>query len=508
MPSSLATPVLSVSITDIAKVDTTNVDNLFTMWTSTLTSMARSYGVSANWCLLVFSKCADSLEHGRRLENLSWRLWNRETFCCGETVTKVEEEVGHQGTSSTIPAMGVKRDSEIFSDMPPLSGSVESVSSDCANSSSPQLDSLTNSIQIKPQLIRRDSSRGREKHMTPVHLAKLVDGMKFDNILTLKAQSVPPQKTQIVSAAPVQTSAPQPFTATSIHPTPAEEETHSIVRGFSPAHISSSVRLHKAQTEESKTKMWIIGSASSDGSASLEEAYRTEPSRKRTSFKEEVVSRTVYDDDDEEYTTEEEMDESAIDDDESDWDSVSESLPSSYEQRNMFQRREELAPPALPSRPSLLSALLGEPNRATALANAGLRPTPALHSRTTSPQGPSVAPSPSKDSPISLLGGLKIKARPVMTVANFHPPALSPRTTRRNMLATELTESLRQNLLWERKQQVTTAQALLKRRHTTHTEMSKLAEYPQLNHVPKDASKNNSWNHFFDGLNEYHTKGW
>ena len=35
MPSRLASPVLSVSITDIAKVDTTNVDNLFTMWTST-----------------------------------------------------------------------------------------------------------------------------------------------------------------------------------------------------------------------------------------------------------------------------------------------------------------------------------------------------------------------------------------------------------------------------------------------------------------------------------------
>ena len=426
----------------------------------------------------------------------------------------------HQGAiGSAIPAVGVKlegRDSGIYLDMPPLSGSVESVTSDCANSTSPQLDSITNSIHIKPQLIRRDSSRGREKHMTPVHLAKLVDGMKFDDILTtLKAQSVPPQKTQMLLAtAQVQTSAPQPPTATttttsssSALPSPTEEETHSIVRGFSPAHISSSIRSQKAQAEESKTKMWIIGSASSDGSASLEEAYRTEAPRKRTSFKEEVVSQTIYDDDDEDYTTEEEVDESAIDDDESDWDSVSDSLSSSYEQRNMFQRLEELAQPALPSRPSLLSALLGEPNRATALAHAGLR-TPALRSRTTSPQGPSVAPSPSKDSPISFLGGLKIKARPTMTTTSIHPPALSPRTNRRNMLATELTESLRQNLLWERKQQVTTAQAVLKRRHTTHTEMSKLAEYPQLNHMSKDASKNNSWNHFFDGLNEYHTKGW
>lgn len=343
--------------------------------------------------------------------------------------------------------------------------------------------------------------------MTPVHLAKLVDGMKADDILTHKAQSLPPCKAQKIPATPLQTSAPQPLTITPSELVVAESETHSIVRGFSPAHISSSIRSHKAQSPEPKKKnMWIIGSTSSDGSSCMDEYPQQ---RKRASFKEEVVTRTVYDDDDEYTTEEEDVDESAIDDDdESDWDSVSESMSSSYEQRNMFQRREELAAPKLPSRRSLLSTLLCEPHRA--LTNAGSRSTPALRSRTTTPQGPSVAPSPSQDSPISLLGGLKMTtARAVMATANIHPPALSPRTTRRNMLATELTESLRQNLLWERKQKDTTAQAVLKRRHTAHTEMSKLTEYPQLSHMSnKDTSKNNSWNHFFDGLNEYHTKGW
>ncbi|RYF39748.1 MAG: DUF1752 domain-containing protein, partial [Cytophagaceae bacterium] len=30
----------------------------------------------------VFNKISDAMEDGKRLENLSWRLWNRETFVC------------------------------------------------------------------------------------------------------------------------------------------------------------------------------------------------------------------------------------------------------------------------------------------------------------------------------------------------------------------------------------------------------------------------------------------
>jgi hypothetical protein len=94
-----------------------------------------------------------------------------------------------------------------------------------------------------------------------------------------------------------------------------------------------------------------------------------------------------------------------------------------------------------------------------------------------------------------------------MTTSNTHPPALSPRTTRRNMLATELTESLRRHLLWERQQKNSTATAAIKRRHTAH-DVANLQEFPgQV--TSKEASKNNSWNHYFDhGLGEYHQKGW
>ncbi|KAG7408538.1 hypothetical protein Forpe1208_v012015 [Fusarium oxysporum f. sp. rapae] len=60
-------------------------------------------------------------------------------------------------------------------------------------------------------------------------------------------------------------------------------------------------------------------------------------------------------------------------------------------------------------------------------------------------------------------------AQPIMTGPNHVQPQapLSPRTTRRNMLETESPESLRCCLLWERQQKSSTANAALKRRHTS-----------------------------------------
>ncbi|KAL5390139.1 hypothetical protein PMIN02_007091 [Paraphaeosphaeria minitans] len=51
----------------------------------------------------------------------------------------------------------------------------------------------------------------------------------------------------------------------------------------------------------------------------------------------------------------------------------------------------------------------------------------------------------------------------IMTTSNVSPPALSPRTTRRNMLQIELTAELRSNLLWERQQKNAIANVVNKR---------------------------------------------
>ena len=157
-----------------------------------------------------------------------------------------------------------------------------------------------------------------------------------------------------------------------------------------------------------------------------------------------------------------------------------------------------------------------ESERKNALLNAASQSQPILRrSRTSSPTGPSVAASPEdedEEATLTMRGPNVSKARPIIvTTSNTHPPAHSPRTTRRNMLATELTESLRRHLLWERQQKSTTANAVFKRRHTAAEGLSKLQDYPGTtkNEAQVETSKNNSWNHYFDyGPWEYHTKGW
>ncbi|ORZ02218.1 hypothetical protein BCR43DRAFT_519583 [Syncephalastrum racemosum] len=56
----LDVPVVSLALPNIHKLKDITSDDLSCMWT-------------------VFTKCKDNLENGRRLENMSWRLWYRES---------------------------------------------------------------------------------------------------------------------------------------------------------------------------------------------------------------------------------------------------------------------------------------------------------------------------------------------------------------------------------------------------------------------------------------------
>jgi hypothetical protein len=164
--------------------------------------------------------------------------------------------------------------------------------------------------------------------------------------------------------------------------------------------------------------------------------------------------------------------------------------------------------------------MLHQNDRANALADAAAasKSTSALQrSRTSSPNGPSLAASPeSEDSHPLMMKGLKpiaeiprSQAQPIIRTTNStpHQLALSPRTTRRNMLASELTVSLRQHLLWERKQKSQTANAVLKRRHTAH-DVANLKQYPDKVYMDDNDNKS-SWNDYYGaGLGEYHSRGW
>ncbi|KAI1662173.1 DUF1752-domain-containing protein [Daldinia decipiens] len=577
MPCKAEGLVLTVDPNVIHKVDTNNPQNLFSMWT-------------------VFSRCADSVEQGRRLENLSWRLWNRETFCC--------EAKELSATSATTLPKDIPAQQQI-SDVPQLSGSVDSVIDEEAI----DFTTISDPMEIvRPRIVRQDScassrSRGRERHITSDHLEKMVVSIiqeKEPNLAPLPAMSSPSVESSNASQSSCLEAEQTPATQisesecesvnapSSPHPKPIETPATTVIRGFSPSQIPSfhvshepklaaqdpipepqsspapkpvqlkkqpakfkfgdsssnesspqSVEARKAMPPPPAPKRPMfevgVGSSGEDNSPSLKSAmHSSRPGsmlncqKKQTSFNNHVTMRTIQTPSDH---SDSYMDESAIDDDEDDseWeDSIEESGKSSVDDAVTFKRVPSKA--NLTSQRSLISLMFaGQEERAKGLSNYASHSTPAIPQRARALQATSnmnVVSSPNdSDNDLEIRRGLRptplkpinevtrTGAQPIMAnpQTHYHQAALSPRTTRRNMLATELTESLRRQLLWERQQKSSTANAVLKRRHTS-LDVANLKQYPEKAYMSKGQEEPNSssWNQYFsrEDFGGYHTQGW
>ncbi|EFQ36182.1 hypothetical protein CGRA01v4_13481 [Colletotrichum graminicola] len=578
MPYPLDTHVLTVDTNVINKVDTSNPQNLYSMWT-------------------VFAKCAESVEQGRRLENLSWRLWNRETFCCTE-----DEQASITATSLPREIPSATR----LHDIPQLSGSVDSENDDEAV----DFTSLSAPLEIRPRIQRQDScasnrSRGKERHITSGDFEKMVVSIIKENeplsapLPQISSSYVPPQK-ETPDLAPASPAYEHSGSTTTESPSKSSEEEHSqepvspeitsrttVVRGFSPSQIpvsrptpatpkvvspaaipeprsspaakpvlskkqpvfsigESCSSSEQGQSIENlrpipapKRKMFQVG-GSSEEESSLKSALASQPSsllngqKKTASFANRVSTRTIDDNnsaiaDDSETDY---VDESAIDDDDdsSDWeDSVEDSNKSSIDEKTFFQRVDSKV--NLTSRRSLITLMIEQNDRKSnpkALGSIASQSTSALPwSRTshTAPPTLAVSPNDSDDAPLMMKRGARSSllkpiteiprsaAQPIYTTASHShlQAALSPRTTRRNMLATELTESLRRNLLWERQQKSSTANAVLKRRHTSH-DVANLKQYPEKVCLKNEEAAPPNNPQFFskdtDNFGGYHSKGW
>ena len=569
----------------------------------------------------VFNRCAESLEQGRRLENLSWRLWNRATLQC-------ESKPQFPDTPTADPPRSLAHSK---TDVPDLSASLDTVATDESEHDPPQrapspavhIAGLTSCQSSVDSL---SSSRGRAKPISSQKLQSMVMDIKktlkdekpslpasvheaVPAICTPRLQRSSPtptpesrqqqnaeptsprrqseQRSSQSSTSTVPLSSPEGMerSRTSDSQTSAELIVpNSVVRGFVPKAISShriatqstaqpqspkqpvsaavpiKSAMRSAQAEQPKNG-FMLGVSSGDESSIDDKALQPRQSsltaalkgrlggvKKTTSFKEvvEVAPASARDDeaaiesDDEEEededSEEEEPDEegdvseSAIEDDDedSDWeDSVTDSGAASPPDRPLFQRVDSKA--NLVSRRSLLTTQLHESERAQALAGLAQRSQPALRrTKGSMLSGPSVVSPTSNDeedneedeSALEMSGtnpAAASRARPIVRPPpNARDRPLSPRTTRRHMLASELTESLRKHLLWERQQKTTTVNAL-KRRHTAH-DVTNLKGFPgeaeKKGHGYKkaaaadgDTSKTNSWNAYVDH-GEYHSRGW
>ncbi|ORX99617.1 hypothetical protein BCR34DRAFT_495234 [Clohesyomyces aquaticus] len=573
MPLVSERPIVRVEPGSMHTIETRNPENLFGLWS-------------------VFSKCSPAMAEGKRYENMAWRLWSRETFCCApDHIFPSRWAFGRRLSDSA--------------EMPELSSSVASDDSNVETAITAACSSRSNSSS-RPELRRHDStesrSRGREKHITPISLEKVVSSIQenrpmkplsplpatLSQTLPLRQHNPAADTTPRPSSPP--TARPIPESSTSTVATALDSEqmsppvgsdvststdlsSHSVVHGFNPSCISTSIRSStnlnptpilkiaaqprfepsKAEPIKKKPTKFTLGGGSSEEDnnssfeasmcmgkrSSLSDGLRKHGfNRKTTSFKDEVTTRTITDQSSTEESeeaiesdSEEEDSDNAIEDSEDDEDWVDEdegSGPSSMTEPPMFARVDSR--PELRSHRSLLTTLMHEGDRAQGFQDAAMqnsRSTTAIRRSRTS-NGPSTGNSPQEDSGLMMRSQVTRSKPIIMTTSNVHPPALSPRTTRRNMLQTELTQSLRQNLLWERQQKNATTNAVNKRQHSavsipalrraaTTNDIKGLHAFPQqgqqgMNKAAtfKDAAKNNnSYNDYFDqGLQEYHQKGW
>ena len=522
------------------------------------------------------------MEDGKRYENMAWRLWSRETFCC-------------QPDPVPAPQWAFQRQlSASATDMPELS---TSVASDDSNLESAITTTSRSDLSAdRPDLRRHDSatSQARGKHMTPIGLEKVVNSIQekkfIEPLSPLPAQLAPPvaeQKPVQDNTTPPSTARPIPEASTStvatsvscdiMSPAVGSEAStstdvseHSVVRGFEPGHISTSVRSStnlnptpilkktssfvtkplpaKADASKKRQPMFTLGGSSEEENGSSFEAYSLQrsslsqqlrnaaPMRKTTSFKNEVSTRTFHDVSEsseaaiESDSEDDDVDESAIEEEDSDeeWeddDNEESGPPSVAEHRPQFPRVDSQA--NLTSRRSLLTTALHQGDRASALQNAASRSSPAIRrSRTHTPNGPSAGSSPHEDSGLMMREQASRPKPIIMTTSNVHPPAMSPKTTRRNMLTSELTGSLRQNLLWERQQKNATTNAVAKRQQSavnlpalrramTTGDVKGLNTNEQQAQIRSttfrdDNKPDSSYNQFFDGgdAQEYHRSGW
>ena len=276
-------------------------------------------------------------------------------------------------------------------------------------------------------------------------------------------------------------------------------------------------------TEAPSTKHLELASAQQAGLRSDTPKRTTAPAPKVVPPKNAKFALSASTSTDETDETDDYVDESAIDDDDdsSDWeDTVEESGKSSIEKLE-FKRVKITENRTSPR--SLITLMLPRNDRSQRHGPGVSQSVSAVHRARTNLNGPSMVHSPndSDDAALMMMRATRpppmrpineiprSSAQPIMTsnTSTHHQTALSPRTTRRNVLATELSKSFRRHMLWERSQETSTADPVLKRRHTSY-DLANLKQYPEWAPMKKNGL-NASWDpEPYTKRLGYHDHGW
>ena len=479
----------------------------------------------------MFTKCAENLENGRRLENFSWRLWYREAHFFEEPSLSSASPISFDREAASQP---IPSPAEELSDLEDSVSSAFDLEDERRHVVDQPHDSPTPNPEshgpTRPCLGRRESSSRRQnvKHLSPDSFKSLIESLEpptaeaekwkalktkresDENILAaaLPTQVEETRRIESTPAMPKDIPVPRSRTVSETQGSPGtvsgrslQRVSSSIVHGFTPENPSISRRLTPLEpsgpdqtvVEARKKPTFYIGSSVSDTDdedapltlkSSIKPASKSplsppgmkraasNGSVKRTHFHEIVDTKILQTED-----SEDEDGDSAVlsDDDDDEWEDSGSESGSVREDDHLFDKREDTH---LTSRPSILSTLFKSKSDYNLPSQAFRASNTFIRSRTS----PSHTPRPQPISPSADGLTLRIPAPPGLggTDAFSQPIPASPRTTRRRMLASELSESLRRNLLWERQHRAMTnnSAAALKRRHTSN-DLARLKEFPE-----------------------------
>ncbi|KFY47867.1 hypothetical protein V495_01767 [Pseudogymnoascus sp. VKM F-4514 (FW-929)] len=527
MPS-LKTPILAVNTNVMHHIDTRNAKCLFTMWT-------------------LFSKCSGSIEEGCRLENLSWRLWNKEISCA------------HTQANSSTPAIPI-------SDIPDLSRSVESIDDEAVEQSTCTTVPLITRCRVRQQVSDFSRGPGKERHITPDDLEEMVisiiekrdlEQLALDMcspLALLPRKTTPRQLSnsvshitrdqlleQISSALALSTKLP----VSKVNDTGSATSDRSLtsaIRGLPPSQAPSSYRSrpllrapawvhgptlpnkyalfdpgdlshsHNVSYKQSSLDCRVVqtkgkrgcaspfqlGGSASEGENSIRanlqrhqsslsvNLRRSSASNKQAFVKAKVATRTINENQvaiGEVFDTDDVIDESAIDDS-SDWeDSIEVSGKSGAEERSLQESGRSSA------EKKLTFYRVDPPHN---LAPHRSLITAMLHQN---------------DRAAALETDAFRSALVQPSVAHLTKPddgqPLSSKTIRRQMLVTELTAKLRRHLLWERQEKNRTVSAVLKRYCSAHGGTIFKQCFERVN-----VGDHEGWNQYFvQGQGDYHSNG-
>ncbi|KAA8915581.1 hypothetical protein TRICI_002269 [Trichomonascus ciferrii] len=473
--------ILRLNLPGLSRVDPNDKDALCLLWN-------------------IFSKCGTTIENGRRLENISWRLWNREVLA----------EDWDQPRKLTLHQLGQLLDLVSSAAHPPAHAAQKEHVRSSPKPTAPEVDS---SPKQQPKNDHHDHRHHQEQQQQQRQQQQQQQQQQPQ-----QQRQQQQQTSSVEEPKPVRSRAPSLFQKTK-KPSPAdklydedddelssdfpsdtedEDEEYeedqdkrlsykhrsgtstSIVRGFDPAQVSvvnrspnssnnnnnnnnnsttndnnNAISKPRPQSKLSKApapreKMFFIESSPSDSEDQPHAADslstnddssgpRMFRGQQPTQHKASSLSKSISSNRDRGN-----YEEAVEDDEDSDWDSVDDESDSSFDEKTVFVRDDEKQKKPL-NKPSLLSSLF--------LNNPELVQQQQQKQRQKEKER---AAAPKKPPTSNLHSALNPTEKLLNATAQTHAPppaiALSPRTTRRNMLASELSESLRKNLLWERQQ--------------------------------------------------------